>query len=363
MLRNRLMYRHLLAAVLCFTLILSGFSFRVLAEEGTAAAVSGTLTLGNKEPITFENTNSRYYEVAIPSDGLYRIDYYSTYHNNYNEDFWVGVYRTLNDAENGSNLVETNLGIHNNDNSDTDYEIYRLTAGTYYLSVQAFSIERPVFGIMVNAATDDDLYELQLGGSCYAGMNRVYVGVGYYDSENDKSYEGKITSVTSSNKKVVKVIKDTYLNEKGKKAAIYHLKYVKAGTAEITVKYTRPNGKKAVIKKTLQIKKYPNMIKSLKVNGKTVKVSKNKFQYSVTKVKKKTSAKIKMATRNGWKVREVTADYYGKGKTYKYKELSTSVVTKGTAISFPKKFNYMIIYVYMENESGDQVTYEVDIFR
>lgn len=359
MLRKRFVYRHLLTAVLCFTLILSGFSFQVLAEEG-AATVTGTLTLGNKEPITFEDTGNKYYEVTVPGDGLYRIDYYSTYHNNYNDDFWVGIYRSLSDAENMSNLVDTNLGIHNNDNADTDYEIYRLSAGTYYLCVQAFDIARPVFGIMVSAATDDDLYELQLGGASYAGMDRVYVGVGYYDPKKDKSYEGKVTSVTSSNNNVVKVVKDTYYNEKGKKATSYHLKYVKAGAADITVKYTRPNGQKAVIKKTLQIKKYPNMIKSLKVNGKTVKTSKNKFQYSVNKFKK-TSAKIKMATKNGWKVKEVTADYYG--KSYKYKELKKSVVTKGTAISFPKKFNYMIIYIYMENKSGDQITYEVDLFR
>ncbi len=359
MTKEQFVRRHLIAVILSFAMILSGVSLQAFAKE-SPEALSGTLKLGTKQSITFENESSKFYKITIPKKGLYRIDYYSTYHDDYNKDFWVGLYKSQSDAEEMENLVDSNLFIRNNDNPDTDYEIYSLSARTYYLHVQSFSSKRPNFGIKVKAATDDDLYDLESDGRYYAGMYDNYVGVGYYNPEKDKGYEGKVTSIVSSNKAVVKVNKGTAYDERGKKFTLFTLDYKKAGTAKLTIKYTRPGGKKATLKKTLVVKKYPNMIKSLKVNGKSVTISKNKFRYSV-KSYKKTSAKIKLTAKSGWKVKEVTGDYYG--KSYKYSELKKSVVTKGTSISFPKKYDHVIFYIYMENKNGDSAVYEVDMFR
>ncbi|MBQ6440345.1 MAG: hypothetical protein IJJ06_09525 [Mogibacterium sp.] len=359
MFKERGMYRHLMAAILSFIMIFSGFSFLAFAAEDSGT-VFEAINLGTRKTITFENQKSRFYKVTIPKKGLYRIDYYSDYHNSYNDDFWVGVYKTQSDAENMNNIINCSYGIYNSDTPETDYDIYSLNAGTYYLHVQSFSSKYPDFGIRVKAATDDDLYELYTDNSYYAGVKDAYLGVGYYDSAKDKSYDGKLTSVTSSNTSVVSVSKLSAYDEKGKKIKIFRLNYKKAGTAKLTVKYTRPNGKKATITKTLVIKKYPNMIKSLKVNGKTVKISKNKLRYTV-KAFKNTSAAIKMATKNGWRITEATIDYYG--KTYKYKELKKSVVTKGSKISIPKKYDHAIVYIYMYDKNDNRIVYEIDFFR
>lgn len=358
MLKEKHVYRHIAAAILSFALILSGLSFQTFAADGSGT-VFKKLTLGTKTSITFDSTDSKFYKVDIPKKGLYRIDYYNTYHNSYNDDFWTGLYRTKSDAENNENPIDY-ISSGNSDNLKADYEIFNLNAGTYYLQVQCFDTARPETGIRVKAATDADLYALAMDYQLYAGKKNVYVVVGYDNPIKKKYIYGKVTSVTSSNSKVVKVVKETYTNEKGKKQYFFHLNYKKAGTAKLTVKYTRANGKKATIKETLKIKKYPNMIKSLKVNGKAVKVSKNKFVYSVSSFKK-TSAKIKMATKNGWKVKEATVDFYG--KSYSYKELKKSVITKGSSISIPKKYERAIVYIYMENKAGDQITYEVDFIR
>lgn len=350
------MYRHIMAAILSFAMVLSGFSFQAFAEGTSFEA----LQLGTKKAITFENTDSKFYKVSIPKKGLYRIDYYSSYHNSYNDDFWVGLYKSASDLENSEGIINSDYSIRNINNLKADYEIFNLNAGTYYMEVQCFDAARPNFGIRVKAATDADLYELYINDDFYAGKKNVYISVGYYDPIKDKSYEGTVTSVISSNKSVVKVVKETAYNEKGKKQTYFHLNYLKKGKATLTVKYKKPNGKKATIKETLKIKNYPKMIKSLKVNGKTVKVSKNKFSYTVKKFKK-TSAKIKMATKNGWKIKEATVDLYG--KSYKYKELKKSVITKGSSISIPKKYDMAIVYIYMENKAGNQITYEVDFIR
>lgn len=357
--KERLLSRHLIAAILSFALIFSGFSFQAFAD-GDSSTVDGTLKLGTKKSITFENLDYKIYKITIPKAGKYRMDFYSSYHNDFNADFWVGVYKSMSNAKSGSNIINSISGTHNYQNPERDYAIYSLSARTYYLVVEAFSTKRPDFGLKVKAATDDDLYEMYPSDDLYAGMEREFLSVGYYDSDKEKSYEGRITSVSSSNKSVVGITKESVIDDKGKKVYIYYLNFKKPGTSKLTVRYTRPNGKKATIKKTLRVNKYPKMVKSLKVNGKSVSLSKYKFRYTVNSYKK-SSVKIKMAAKSGWKIRDVTADYYG--KQYKYSELKKSVVTKGSSVSFPKKYRSVIFYIYMEDKDGNTVSYEVDFFR
>jgi len=155
----------------------------------------------------------------------------------------------------------------------------------------------------------------------FAGStNVVYV----YSSKSGKS--ATVKSVKSSNKKVIKVSKYYYYDDKNKKHTGYELLYKKAGKAKITVKYKTPSGKVKTAKKTITVKPYPNPIKSLKVNGKKVSTKKNQYFYD--KKYKGTKAKIKVKLNKGWKIKSAYIDVYN-NKTGKEIKGAKTKVKKG----------------------------------
>lgn len=82
----------------------------------------------------------------------------------------------------------------------------------------------------------------------------------------------------------------------------------KAGSSKVTV-VLNINGEKKTLKATYTVKKHPNAITSLKVNGKSVNLKKNKF-YAMVKVNKdKTKVEYKIA--KGWKAK---CSYYDEAK-------------------------------------------------
>ena len=114
------------------------------------------------------------------------------------------------------------------------------------------------------------------------------------------------------------------------------------------------------IKKTITVKKYPNQIKSLKVNGKAVKVSENK--YFLDSKTGKTSVKIKMALKKGWKIKNVEAYAYTKNYTEKKISATKKAISKGSAISFPKKYRELHVTVNM-SKGKDVVSYTFYFYR
>ena len=352
------------ALMMALTMIISSTAGAFAVDE--TGATFTEVKLGSKKSITIktdsdDNFVDQYYKITIPKAGKYKIYMYNSYHDSFNDDFWIGVYGSKANALNQNKIINELLSF-NHDNPLTDYSIYNLKAKTYYLRVQGFDSKRNKTGFKVEKVTENDLWRPNIEYSYFAGEEIVSAGV-YKETFSDKIPPmGKVTSVTTSNKKVVKVTKSIVFFQKGKKGPIYSLKFKKAGNATITIKYTRPNGKKATIKKKVLVKKYPAHIKSLKVCGKAVKTSKNKYQFTLKKYKKN-SVTTNIKLKKGWEVSDVYVDYYTKNKWVKGNSIKTSLVTKGKKISFPKKYAYMSIDIGMTNDKGDFISYMIYIYR
>lgn len=175
--------------------------------------------------------------------------------------------------------------------------------------------------------------------------------VSVYKMDSSKEYTVKKVTSSSSAVKIKK--------EKWDDKTYWLATPKKAGTATVKVTYKK-SGKTKKISTKIKVKKYPNHIKSLKVNGKKINISKNKFTY--TKRYKGTSAKIKMALKSGWKIKSVDGVYYKKdtNKSFKVKK---SQIAKGSKISFPKKYESMDVWIRMVNKKGDVITYDVYLYR
>ena len=102
----------------------------------------------------------------------------------------------------------------------------------------------------------------------------------------------KVTSVKSSNTKLLKVVSFTSDIEETV------LKAVKAGKPKLTIKY-KVGSKTYTKSATFTIKAYPKAYQYIKVNGKAIDLTKNKFYYDVNKYTK-TTAKIAYKLNSGW---------------------------------------------------------------
>ena len=187
-----------------------------------------------------------------------------------------------------------------------------------------------------------------------------------FDNKNGPVY-ATVTSVKSSKDSVL-AVKEEKLTFEDHKEKAYILKSKKAGKATITVKFKKPSGKTGTLKKTITVRKYPYEIKSLKVNGKSVKISKNKFNFS--KKTNRTNVTVKMALKKGWKVSSIYCYRYKKnGKTSEVK-VTKKMIRKGLSISFPKKYDNMLVSVYMtdgkdrdEESNSHIISYDVSFYR
>ena len=188
-----------------------------------------------------------------------------------------------------------------------------------------------------------------------------YTGAWVYNKKTGK--DAKITSVKSSNSRV-KVERNTWKDEDGKNQTSYSLLGKKPGKAKLTIKY-KAGSKTRTIKKTVNVKKYPNQIKSLKINGKTIKTKGDRRYFYNTNGRRytKTSAKIQMKLKKGWRISFIEGNYFNY-KTGKDGRISNirSKVTGGKTIKFPKKWTSMHIYVVME-KGNDTIDYNIDLWR
>ena len=179
---------------------------------------------------------------------------------------------------------------------------------------------------------------------------------GYSD---DIIYDGKATlvSITSSDKKVIKVVKDG--TDKTLYAG-YYLEPRKKGTSVITLTYNY-KGKEYTTSRELTVKNYPKPYKKIVVNGKNVKLSKNKYYYAVNKFKK-TSAKVKLTPASGWKISNAYLAYYNE-KDDKFKDLKKKTLLKGNSFKIPKGYNGQVGITMKNKKTGDTIDYVVNFFR
>ncbi|MBQ3424292.1 MAG: hypothetical protein IJH38_03740 [Clostridia bacterium] len=173
----------------------------------------------------------------------------------------------------------------------------------------------------------------------------LWVGQGYVDVYVDDPYDdAEFISVKSSNSKVLRV-----KHVKGELS--FSVKPLKQGKSTIQFVYKR-NGRKFIVKKTIRVKKYPNAIASLKINGETILLKDHKCSYTVSKFRK-TSATVKVKPAKGWKVKGMYADleYIG------YKEIKN-----GKAFKLHKKGRGEVWFDLI-NEQNQVFTYTIEINR
>lgn len=214
------------------------------------------------------------------------------------------------------------------------------------------------FGAGEAFATGEN-WSLDVMTSLWAGDN-TWVWV--YDANSEDYTKATVTGVTSSNPAILAVSAGKAYDEYDREYTEFMLTGKTPGSAAITVNYTTPNGETGTLSATIQVKKYPKQIKSLKVNGKKVKISKHKYNYSKKVKKSKTTLTIKMALKKGWKISSVNAGRWTKSGKFSDVKVKKKALLKGKTIKFPKKYSDMFINVEMKKGSS-YINYEFYFWR
>lgn len=221
-----------------------------------------------------------------------------------------------------------------------------------------------VAGAVEAGAESDDTQVLVYGQN---GTNKIYVGeeglVGVVTSETDENVP--IKGVTVSNKNIAKVKKIIEKFE-GEKYTYYYVVGKKTGKVTVRIKY-KLNGVTSTKKVKVTVKKAPKMIKSLKVNGKKVKLSGTKaFKYRVKCKKSKTKVNVKIVPAEGWKVLAAYGDKsYEKNNKYHSVPIANmkKKIKNGSNISFAKKYTALLVDVVLQKDGGNTIRYTVEFYR
>lgn len=346
----------LTALIMAMIIVLSCMVPAFAAYDNTTAAKAKQLTLGKKVSFTLDAQNDNqsvwriFYKVKITKKGIYKLSIYDDI-NEYGdnaENVCVELYSSAKSAQKSSGYDSINFERRYSD-GDALCTYYRLKKGTYYLSVENNKGNSKVkSGIKIES--QDDPYFIDWFGDIYWSQ-KMQLGLRNLDGYEVK----KVTSVKSSDETIIKTKKGDYEIE---------LYGKKIGEARITVKYVGQNGKKGTFSKTFKVKKYPNAIKSLKVNGKKVDLKKNRFEYSVKT--NKTKVAVKIDVKDGWEVNYVNFELIGKSNKFIEGSKAKKYVTKGTSVSFPKKYSGINFLIQLRKKNGrerDSFTYCVFISR
>lgn len=195
----------------------------------------------------------------------------------------------------------------------------------------------------------------------------LWVGVEAYFSNtwyfNEAGY--KVTSVTSSDKSVIKVKR--WKEDSKTNIESYWLLPKKPGKATITVKYKTKTGKAKSLKLTRTVKPFPKVFKSLKVNGKTVDLSEYKTYYDAKYTK--TSPKVKLELNGDWQITQkygYLIKHKKNGDFLKEKNFNIparKTLYEGKALKFPKTWDDFGITITLENDDGEVYEYHINLYR
>jgi hypothetical protein len=205
---------------------------------------------------------------------------------------------------------------------------------------------------------DMSTWKIDSVSSVYEGELSYVVSL---ERKQGKNVSAKITSIKSADTKVLSVKKET-TEVKGKKYTDYKLKGVKAGKTKITVRYKTSKGKTGTIKRNITVKAYPNPIRHLVVNKKTVNVKKkaNYFEYK-TSVK---TANIKVVPKNGWKIINAETSHFNTKKNIGIvdntpsKEIINKIMS-GKSIKHSKDYDLTLVHFTLK-KNNDRITYTIE---
>ncbi len=209
------------------------------------------------------------------------------------------------------------------------------------------------------AYAEGESWELNMNDYVWAGDSSW---VWLYDVNSEIYVEATVLGITSSDPAVLAIEESKWWDDEDNMYTDYYVRGKKAGTADISVDYSDSNGKTGTLTKTITVKKYPYAIKSLKLNGKSVKISKNKFKTAKKISKSKTSVNIKMALKKGWKIVHVHAFRITKSGTASAAKITKKMVTRGSSIKLPKKYTELWVEVELKKGS-DYFYYDIDFHR
>ncbi len=161
--------------------------------------------------------------------------------------------------------------------------------------------------------------------------------------------DAKAFSVTSSDKSIIKAGCDDR-NDAGS----LWIKPLKAGKAKITVKY-KSGGKTRSVYARFTVKKYPNPLAWVKINGKAIDLKKNKLGYDVNNYTKK-SITVDYKLSSGWTVKSRSV------AKIESDDIKDSKWKKNKAISLAG-CDMAIVTLVLKNKVGDEFTYMVFVTR
>ena len=164
----------------------------------------------------------------------------------------------------------------------------------------------------------------------------------------------RVVSVKSSNKSVLKVSIDGNTFDD-----ISVTPGKKAGKAKITVKYKVDQNSYSVTSDSFTVKKLPKAIKSLEVNGKSISLTKNKFDYPLFDYTN-TKGTITVKAASGWKVSKMVLfpdPDYNPASTYR------KTVKNGKSFNIPNDGSYCVDITMTNKKTKDVFIYHVGFFR
>lgn len=157
--------------------------------------------------------------------------------------------------------------------------------------------------------------------------------------------EAKLVSVSSSNKKVLRVRKfSSDMNDT-------LLEPLKAGTAKVTAKY-KVGSKNYTLSAVYTVKDYPNPLKSVLVDGKAIDIVNNRYYFDFENYSKaKTVIKLNLAS--GWKVSWTWG--FIRDKNGNEKEFAPK---SGKSFKIPKGGGAAAFFTLI-NKQGDEIQYGI----
>ena len=162
-----------------------------------------------------------------------------------------------------------------------------------------------------------------------------------------------ITSVKSAKPSIIQVID-------GDAERPFFLHGLKGGRSKITVRYRLKSGATRSVAATVTVKKYPNAIKSIKLNGKAlpIKPAEN-IEYQIQGYKK-TATTVRIAPNTGWKVDRITLFMEDGQGQVKNLDLTKK---NGRSVATPKRYT-VLQYLFLLRDAKGQIYHSVlTLFR
>lgn len=181
----------------------------------------------------------------------------------------------------------------------------------------------------------------------------LWAGCEYYNSlyiENLPE-SAKLLTIKSSKPDVIKVVKE------GSGLYDHHLVPLKTGKSKISVKY-KSGSKTGTIAATFTVKKYPNPLSFVKINGNKIDIKSNKYYYTVNKYTgTKTTITVKPA--KGWKI-DSTWGYMEKADNNS--DFSEFSPRSGKAFTIKKGYNAGAFFTLV-NGKNERIQYGINFYR